>query len=416
MKVLVSAYACQPEKGSEPGIGWNWVRQIGCIHQVWAITRSKNRASIETALAEKPLPNAHFVYFDLPCWARFWRKDNRGIRLHYYLWQLAAYFQARKLHREITFDLIHHVTYGSYWRPVFLSLLPVPFVWGPIGGGESAPRAFWSSYGLRGKAYEVLRDLARALGARDPFVRLAARRAAVALAATEETKTQLKALGCRKVSVCSNAALPTEELQGLSNIPFRQGNPFRLLSVGRLLHWKGFELGLKAFAQFHRQFPESEYWIIGEGPERKRLEKLAREMEVTRSVSFWGALPRSEVLGKLAECDVLVHPSLHDSGGWVCLEAMAAGRPVICLDLGGPGLQVTEQTGIKVPAISPLQAIADLAAAMGQLAGDPDRRLRLGRCARLRVAEHFAWDKKGEQMNQIYHSIQSIRTTQARSE
>ena len=123
-----------------------------------------------------------------------------------------------------------------------------------------------------------------------------------------------------------------------------------------------------------------------------------------------------EVLGKLAECDVLVHPSLHDSGGWVCLEAMAAGRPVICLDLGGPGLQVTEQTGIKVPAISPLQAIADLAAAMGQLAGDPDRRLRLGQSARLRVAEHFAWDKKGEYMNQIYHSIQSIRTTQARSE
>ena len=113
---------------------------------------------------------------------------------------------------------------------------------------------------------------------------------------------------------------------------------------------KAFHLGLRAFAQFHRQLPESEYWIIGDGPERKGLERLARQLGVAESVRFWGWLPRPEALRLLAECDVLVHPTLHDSGGWVCLEAMVAARPVVCLDLGGPGVQVTDETGIKLPA------------------------------------------------------------------
>jgi glycosyltransferase involved in cell wall biosynthesis len=168
---------------------------------------------------------------------------------------------------------------------------------------------------------------------------------------------------------------------------------------------KGFNLSVRAFAEFHRQFPASEYWLIGDGPERKRLEGLARRLGVSEKVTFWGFLPRPQVLKKFAECDVLVHPSLHDSGGWVCLEAMAAGRPVICLDLGGPGLQVTDETGIKVPAISPDQAVRGLADAFYRLASDPELRARLGLGARKRVDEHFNSDKKGLFMTKLYQSL-----------
>jgi hypothetical protein len=94
MKVLLSAYACEPGKGSEPGVGWNWVRQIAPFAEVWVITRSNNREAIEKALAEEPLPNVHWVYFDLPRWARFWKKGQRGVHLYYYLWQVGIYFLA----------------------------------------------------------------------------------------------------------------------------------------------------------------------------------------------------------------------------------------------------------------------------------------------------------------------------------
>ena len=408
MKVLVSAYACEPDKGSESAVGWNWVLQISRWHEVWVITRANNRDPIEKALAKEPLPNVHWVYFDLPCWARFWKKGERGLHSYYYLWQLGAYFVARKLHREVGFDLAHHVTFVNYWMPSFLALLPVPFVWGPVGGGESVPRGFWRCFSLRGKVYEILRDVARSLGELDPFVRLTAHRARLGIATTEETAVRLRGLHCRKVMVLSQVALPGEEMLRLGGFTARQSNPFRLVSIGNLLHWKGFQLGLRAFALLKAQFPASEYWIVGDGPERMRLEKLAQNLALTGKVRFWGMIPRSKVLTKLADCDVLVHPSLHDSGGWVCLEAMAAGRPVVCLDLGGPALQVTEDTGIKVPAISPEQVVRDLANGFYKLASDPELRVRLSFGARKRVEEYFNWDKKGLFMAKLYQSLSTV--------
>jgi glycosyltransferase involved in cell wall biosynthesis len=179
------------------------------------------------------------------------------------------------------------------------------------------------------------------------------------------------------------------------------------------LHWKGFELGLRAFARFQLWAPAAEYWIIGDGPERKDLAKLAERLGVAERVTFLGAIPRQQVLEKLAECDVLLHPSLHDSGGWVCVEAMAAGRPVVCLDLGGPTVQVTEQTGIKVPAISPEQAVRDLAMAMLHLAQDPDTKARMSKASRRRVEEQFAWTSKGDRMRQIYEGTVTPAEDQA---
>ena len=142
MKLLISAYACEPGRGSEAGVGWNCVLQAARFHEVWVLTRKNNREPIENALQTDPLENVRFVYFDLPRWSRFWKRRTRGLQLYYYLWQIGAYFVARKLHRRVGFDLTHHVTFVNYWLPSLLPLLPVPFLWGPVGGGESAPVGF----------------------------------------------------------------------------------------------------------------------------------------------------------------------------------------------------------------------------------------------------------------------------------
>ena len=391
MKLLLSAYACEPGLGSEPSIGWNSVLQAARFHDVWVLTREANRKAVEQDPATAQLARVRFVYLDLPSWARFWKKGRRGLYLYYYLWQILAYIQAGQLHRKIGFDAVQHITFLNYWMPSCLALLPVPFIWGPVGGGESAPAALRRIWSPRARLHEGLRDLARARSRWDPLVRLTARRAVLALAATEQTRVRLEALGCRRVRVASGAVLLDDELRTLGRLPAAPAEPFRLLSVGRLIHWKGFSLGLEAFAAFQQTSPAAQYWIIGDGPERAHLENLAARLGIADRIVFLGALPRPDVLVALRSCHALVHPSLHDSGPWVCLEAMAASRPVVCLDLGGPGFQVSNDAGLKIPAVTPEETVCALADAFGKLQRDPIGRTRRGVAARRHVEQNFSW-------------------------
>lgn len=402
MKILLSAYACEPNRGSEEGVGWNVVTQVAKKHIVWVLTRTFYRSAIEAELRQNPQPNLHFIYFDPFNWTSDWRDTQGAVQLHYYLWQIQAYFKARALHQHACFDLVQHVTYVKYWSPSFLALLPLPFIWGPIGGGDSAPRPFWKDFEFRGQVYETLRSIAQGMGELDPFTRLTARRSTLAIATTDETAKRVRNLGAFSVAVASQVALSTSEIEALAQVELAPDAPIRFFSIGRLIHWKGFHLGVSAFAQ--AKISDSEYWIIGEGAERPRLEELALTLGIQTQVKFLGRLDRKELFSLLSQCHVLLHPSLHDSGGQVCAEMMAARRPVICLDLGGPALQVTEATGIKVSAHNPEQTIADMAKAMNRLADDPDLRLQMGEAGQQRVNSEFNWNFIGQSLTQTYQA------------
>ncbi|AFY96780.1 glycosyltransferase family 4 protein [Chamaesiphon minutus] len=404
LKVLISAYACRPGEGSEPGVGWNVVRELVEYHDLWVLTRSDNRTSIELALTRDPLPGLHFIYCDPPLLVQRLNYNYKLVHLHYYAWQIAAYMVARNLHKEINFDIVHHVTYVRYSSPSFLALLPVPFIWGTVGGGESAPKAFWEDFSWRGKVYELTRSLAHRIGELDPFTRLTARRSILVRATTEETATRLRQMGAKDVEIFPESGLSEVEIEQLAQIPLPiDRSNIRFISMARLLHWKGLHLGIRAFARAN--IPNSEYWILGDGVEKQRLEALVVSLGIEDRVKFWGRLPRQDTLQKLAESTVLLHPSLHDSGGWVCLEAMAAGRPPICLNLGGPATQVTTETGFKISAQTPDLAVAGLAAAMTQLAGDRELLASMSQAGRERVKEVYSWQHKGYLLAQLYSTI-----------
>jgi glycosyltransferase involved in cell wall biosynthesis len=404
LKVLISAYACRPGEGSEPGVGWNVVRELVEYHDLWVLTRSDNRTSIESALTSNPLPGLHFIYCDPPTFVQKLNYNHNLVHLHYYTWQIAAYLIARNLHREINFDVVHHVTYVRYSSPSFLALLPVPFIWGTVGGGESAPRAFWEDFSWRGKVYELTRSLAHRIGELDPFTRLTAQRSVLVRATTEETADRLRQMGAKDVEIFPESGLSEVEIEQLAQIPLLlDRSNIRFISMARLLHWKGLHLGIRAFALAN--IPNSEYWILGDGVEKQRLEALVASLGIEDRVKFWGRLPRQDTLQKLAESAVLLHPSLHDSGGWVCLEAMAAGRPPICLNLGGPAIQVTTETGFKVSAQTPDLAVNGLAGAMTQLARDRDLLASMSQAGRERVKEVYSWQRKGHLLAQLYSKI-----------
>lgn len=402
LRILISAYGCEPGKGSEQAVGWNWALQISRWHEVWVITRANNQEPIEKALAANPLKNLHWVYFDLPRWARFWKRSDRGLYAYYYLWQLFIYFVARRLSREVRFDVVHHVTFGNFWSPSFLSLLPVPFIWGPVGAGLPAPKPFWTEFSFRGKVNEWLRAAALFMARLDPVRAMTEDRARMILAVSSGTAKAFTRKSQRKISLFSGVGFDSSEFDELEDARSSGSATFTVLSVGRLVHWKGFALAIKAFAIFHKAHPNSRHWIVGSGPEKAKLVELANSLGVSECVHFMGAVSREDYLGLVRSCDLFLYPSLHEPGAFVIIEAMATRKPVVCLDLGEPALLVNEKTGIRVPAHSPDQVANDLAAALASLASDPALCERMGQAGRQRVQEHFRWEEKGAFMAAFY--------------
>jgi glycosyltransferase involved in cell wall biosynthesis len=215
----------------------------------------------------------------------------------------------------------------------------------------------------------------------------------------------MRAIGGRSTTVYPAIGITQEDLDVFDKLAPIKENMVRFLSIGQLIHWKGFDLGLAAFARAN--LPDAEYWIVGNGPERKRLEVLVVQLEIANRVRFFGKKTREETLRILGQADVLVHPSLHESGGLVCLEALAARRPVICLDWGGPAIQVADGAGIRVAVRDVEQVIADLGEAMKRLAADANLRQAMGLAGRRHVEANYFWPRKVEHYCSIYTKILS---------
>ena len=398
----MSAYACEPGKSSEPAVGWNWALQAARHHEVWVLTRASNRNAIEAALVSEPVPNLHFVYHDLPPKLRFWKRGNRGVHLYYLLWQLSALRIVRQLHAEVRFDVGHHVTFVSQRFPSFLAWLDLPYVWGPVAGAERAPSSFYGTFARGARLKQRLRDLSNSLVRFDPLIRRTARRAHTIIAATPDTATALESSFGRPAQTSlavgwSGTVADTQPVDGALKAVF----------VGRLVYWKGVHLALDALAVALRMREGITLTIVGEGPERARLEQQMHDLGIEDAVRFAGQVLVEQVPSLLSEHNAFVFPSFQDSGGFAVLEAMAARLPVVALASGGPALLVTPDTGVLVTPRNPRQTIDELAAALVRLHDDPDRRARLGAAGAGRLQDEFTWDRLGDHLTQTYeHCIE----------
>ena len=361
LRLVVFAYACEPGRGSEPGAGWAWARMLASLGDVWVITRANNRDAIEAVLPTVPeRESLHFVYVELPSWARTWKKGQRGVRLYYVLWQVAALRVARRLAPRVGADAVWHVTFANAWLGSLAPLVGGPFIWGPVGGGAGMPLRMLRGAPRSAVAWELARTGASAAARYlNPFARLAWRRASVILAQNPETRDWLPARHRHKARVLPNAVLADSELHGVRNGAANGNGGGTALFAGRLVYLKGAELAIRAVARA----PGWELLIYGHGPEQRRLERLVAELGVDDRISFRGAVPRDELLRRMREADVFLFPSLHDQAPWVVAEALGCGLPVICCDRGGAPV-IADTAGLAVRPTSAAATVAGLADAL----------------------------------------------------
>lgn len=333
MRILAFAYACEPDKGSEPGAGWMWSRMLAGLGEVWVITRANNREPIEAAIGSIPeASNLHFEYIDLPAWATRWKRGHRGIHLYYLLWQFAALRHARSIVEGFDPDLVWHLTMANAWLGSAAPLLGRPMVFGPVGGGVTPPWRLLPELGIRGTVHEVARTVARGLSRQvNPLAKIAWNRSQLILTLNDETRRWLPTRHRMKAVVMPNAVLD-DDFPTSASIEWTTGRT--AIYAGNLLPLKAVSLAIRAVAC-------SADWsllIAGAGRDLPRLRRLAQSLRVAHRVSFLGRLPRDELLEVMAKADVLVFPSLHDESPFVVAEAAHLGLRVICLDRGGAHL------------------------------------------------------------------------------
>jgi hypothetical protein len=184
--VLVSAYACEPNKGSENEVGWRWILDISKeAKEVVVVTRANNKDNIEKELSRKPLQNVNFLYFDLPYILRFYKKGKRGIYLYSYLWEIGVFFFLLSRYKKSYFDISQRVTFVSYKFPTFIWYFSKQFILGPIAGGERYPAGLLKIFSFRGKIKEVLRMILQRVVLYDLFVFLMMKKADKIIAVTD---------------------------------------------------------------------------------------------------------------------------------------------------------------------------------------------------------------------------------------
>lgn len=405
MKVLLSAFACEPGRGSEQEVGWRWALELSRELEVTVLTQERNRPGIERALAAGAGAgrSLRFEYLQLPQPLPRLKSRFDFLTLPYYAtWQWLAMRRARELHAVEPFALIHHLTFASFRVPIWMRRVGPPVVMGPVGGAERAPwhllgyRSTWRSW-----AREAFRNTmtGASVALLRAFPPLADGRG-LCLAATPGMLRifERQGLPCR--------LFPTIGAEGGADpvAPPTADPPCRFLFVGRLHLLKGVQLLLSALAD--PRLAEATLTLVGGGPEERRLKEQAAELGLGGRVRWVGVVPREELAEIYRSHHVLVAPSLYESGGLAVLEAMEHGLPSIVLDVGGHAVSVTPECGIKVAAGQALgDVIAGLAEAMRVYAADPERRRADGLRGRARVADVYGWETKLQRMLAIYRQL-----------
>ena len=395
LKLLISAYACEPGKGSEPGVGWRWALETAALgHDVWVITRSNNQPAIAKAFSRLGKPkNLHFCYYDLPVWARWWKRGGHGVHLYYLLWQWGAYTKAAELHKRENFQAVHHITFGVTRHPSFMGRLGIPFIVGPLGGGESAPLAARKYVSFAGRVKDRVRDMVNRAARLDPWVRQMYAQASLILMKTPQSLQWLpqhyrdKAQCMLEIGV---DGIPPASIESL-DFP-KQHQVLHVLYVGRFLYWKGMDIGLRALAELREHGIPVRLTMIGQGPEKERWQALTSQLRLANCVTWVPWMQQKDLLRAYQAFDAMLFPSLHDSSGNVVLEAMAGGLPVVCLDIGGPAQLVDASCGrvVTVDGLSAEKIVKNLAATLAELATQRHLIQDLREGALLR-AQTFAW-------------------------
>ncbi len=411
LRILVLAPFCDPETISMAYVTYSHAAALADLHDVALVVGAPVEASVRRA-------NAAFRTIEvvrMPLLERFfawsvrrifkYNFNSQALTAFGYPFSLAFEWRAwRQLRRRIfggEFDVVLRILPMSPVVPspfaFFLRKGPIPFVIGPLNGGLPWPPGF-TQLDNQKEWISDLRDLYRHL----PFARSTYRHAAAIIAASSQTCAEFADYRA-KLFFVPEPGIARSLCFGDS----RTANPsskLELIFVGGLVPRKACDLALRAAADLLRS-NLARFTIVGDGPERMRLEQLAKSLGIEDAVVFSGWLGHAEVLKHLRSADVFVFPSLRDNGAGVVFEALACGAVPVVADFGGPGDIVYPGVGYKVAVTDENDIVAQIERVLKELANDRDLLWRVRQQGMSYAQERLTWDAKAKDTTRVLHWV-----------
>jgi glycosyltransferase involved in cell wall biosynthesis len=402
----VSAYACSPYRGSEPGVGWNWVVMLSKYHDLWVITeKDEFQSDLEKEMSRTPELNQRIKFYYV--------KRKRNIILEkiwppsyywtYKKWQKDAYALACSLHKEIDFDAVHQLNMIGYREPGYLWKLPLPFIWGPIGGFVQTPWPFIRFIGLRNALHYSARNIINSLQMRfSQRVRAAMNKANALIAATKVDQKGIEKHFGKKSLLISEIGI-SEPLHIPKDKGFDSKRIIELCWCGRIIGGKALPIALYALNKIKNEI-QIKLHVIGDGHDRRQCVMLAQKLGLDSIIHWHDWMEHDESIRLISKSDAMLITSIQDSTSNVVMEALSHGVPVICHDLCGFGNVIDETCGIKITAVNPQKSIDGFANAIRNLANNPALLTNLSNGALARASE-FTWDHKMKALASIYNEV-----------
>lgn len=403
-KVIISAYSCEPEKGSEQGVGWNWACQVARYHDVTVMTRTKRKPAIEAYREKHGIHNPKFEYIELPGWVMKLKKGNLGMNIYYLLWQIKAGMRAKTLVDKNKIEVAHHVSFMSLPRGTFVPFLGVKSIVGPIGGLQTVPAAAMPL--IRSQWGEKIRNLNVKWMRWNPLMRLLARKTDKLILANAANTHYLPNAFQERMAVGLQLGTTDIEEQGEEAATDEK---VVIHWSGRLVDHKGFDILLLALAKLKTKSPDlltqTNLIATAAGPLDMEYRAMIDDAGLSANVEITGWLSQNELQKIWSKTDIFAFTSLRETTGMSLQEAMIRSKPLIVVSNGGPAEMVNSECGYKIECNEFDQIIDDYATALKELISNAQLRSKLGDAARKRALEHYTWDKVGDEMARIYDDL-----------
>jgi glycosyltransferase involved in cell wall biosynthesis len=412
MKVLIAAIACHPTAGSEAHVGWQAVSLLRHEHELWVLTSLWCKEGIEQVVfKESGWENVHFIYVDEALGVRPSHPNRMIARLEswtrYHAWCRHAQKVASRLIKEIDFDLGHHVTYASWRMGSPLSGLGIPWIWGPIGGGERFPWQLIKILSPVAAIFEIIRALSTKVSTFSPSVRRAVRDASLILPNNPETEDLLIGLGAtpEKMRRLVQSFLPGERLDRLK--PGYKEDPktcgiLRIVAGGNLEGRKGVAIALKALALVKQSGIPFQYRYLGKGPELGYLQKITERLCLSAEVEFCDSFRGEDYIRALQESHIYLLPSLREGVPLTQLEAMAAGCVPVVAACGGAGPMALEAGSQPIPVASTPEMAEAIAERLAELWNLPLSWSSQSESSARAICEKYSSEHYGTEINSCY--------------